>query len=69
MSAGDQSRSPVHEFEPHLPQSPSLNHTGSRHRRRRQVLQVAPYLGIALGAIGVFAGILGALGLLAGLFE
>ena len=63
------SRSPVHEFESHLLQSPSLNHAGSRHRRRRLVLKVAPYLGIALGAIGIFAGVLGALGLLAELFD
>jgi len=33
------------------------------------VLKVAPYLGIALGAIGIFAGVLGALGLLAELFD
>jgi hypothetical protein len=33
------------------------------------VLKVVPYLGIALAAIGVFAGILGALGLLAEFFD
>jgi len=67
--AEDQSRTAVHEFDPHLLESPSLNHAGSRHRRRRQVLKMAPYLGVALAAVGVFAGILGALGLLAELFE
>jgi len=33
------------------------------------VLKVAPYLGIALAAVGVFAGILGALGLLSEFFD
>jgi hypothetical protein len=59
----------VHQLEPHLTESPPLNHSGSRRRRRRQVLKVVPYLGIALAAIGVFAGILGALGLLAEFFD
>jgi hypothetical protein len=59
----------VREFGTELPQSPSVSSAGPRRRHRRYAKRIIPYVGIALAALGVFAGVLGALGLLAGLFD